>query len=53
VDFSARKIHLETMLERDTVKDVALPDPNFQKPITIGAGVVSFLSVLGWYWVFG
>ena len=35
------------------IKDLAFPDPNFQKPITIGAGIASFLSVLGWYWVFG
>ena len=34
------------------IKDLAFPDPNFQKPITIGAGIASFLSVLGWYWVF-
>src|SRR5262252_923752 len=35
------------------VKDLAFPDPNFQKRITIGAGIASFVSVLGWYWVFG
>src|SRR5262245_24389787 len=35
------------------IKDRAFPDPNFQKRITIGAGVASFVSVLGWYWVFG
>src|SRR5215468_8701616 len=35
------------------IKDLAFPDPNFQKRITIGAGIASFASVLGWYWVFG
>jgi len=35
------------------VKDVAFPDPNFQKRVTIGAGIATFVSVLGWYWVFG
>jgi protein-S-isoprenylcysteine O-methyltransferase Ste14 len=35
------------------IKDLAFPDPNFHKRITVGAGIASFLSVLGWYWVFG
>ena len=35
------------------IKDLTFPDPSFHKRITIGAGIVSFLSVLGWYWVFG
>jgi protein-S-isoprenylcysteine O-methyltransferase Ste14 len=35
------------------IKDLVFPDPNFQRSITIGAGIASFLSVLGWYWVFG
>jgi protein-S-isoprenylcysteine O-methyltransferase Ste14 len=35
------------------IKVLAFPDPNFQKSITIGAGIASFLGVLGWYWVFG
>jgi protein-S-isoprenylcysteine O-methyltransferase Ste14 len=35
------------------IKDLAFPDPNFHKRITIGAGIASFLSVLGWYWIFG
>jgi protein-S-isoprenylcysteine O-methyltransferase Ste14 len=35
------------------IKDMAFPDRNFQKRITIGAGIASFVSVLGWYWVFG
>jgi protein-S-isoprenylcysteine O-methyltransferase Ste14 len=35
------------------IKDFAFPDPSFHKRITIGAGIASFLSVLGWYWVFG
>src|SRR6516164_9080930 len=35
------------------VKDLAFPDSNFHKRITIGAGIASFLTVLGWYWLFG
>src|SRR5262249_13884983 len=35
------------------IKDAAFPDPNFHKRITIGAGVASLLTVLGWYWLFG
>jgi len=35
------------------VKDLVCPDPNFQKPITVGAAIASFLTVLGWYWMFG
>ena len=35
------------------VKDVAFPDPAWQKRITIGGGVMAFAAVLGWYWVFG
>jgi hypothetical protein len=35
------------------IKDAAFPDPSFQKPATVGAGIASVLSVLGWYWVFG
>ncbi|MGH8541810.1 MAG: methyltransferase family protein [Stenotrophobium sp.] len=35
------------------LKDTAFPDPNWQKRITIGGGINSFLGVLGWYWVFG
>lgn len=35
------------------IKDMAFPDPNWQKRITIGGGINAFLSVLGWYWVFG
>ena len=38
---------------RNILKDVAFPDPNWQKPITIGGGINAFLGVLGWYWVFG
>jgi hypothetical protein len=30
------------------MKDVTFPDPNLHKRITIGAGIASFLSVLGW-----
>ena len=35
------------------IKDMAFPDPNWQRRITIGGGVNAFLAVLGWYWVFG
>jgi protein-S-isoprenylcysteine O-methyltransferase Ste14 len=35
------------------VKDLAFPDPAWQRRITIGGGINAFLSVLGWYWVFG
>jgi protein-S-isoprenylcysteine O-methyltransferase Ste14 len=35
------------------LKDVAFPDPNWQKRITIAGGLNAFLGVLGWYWVFG
>ena len=35
------------------IKDVAFPDPGWQKRITIGGGINAFLGVLGWYWVFG
>lgn len=35
------------------LKDVAFPDPNWQKKITIGGGINAFVGVLGWYWVFG
>jgi protein-S-isoprenylcysteine O-methyltransferase Ste14 len=35
------------------IKDLTFPDPNFHKRITIGAGIATFFSVLGWYWVFG
>ena len=35
------------------LKDVAFPDPNWQRRITIGGGINAFVTVLGWYWVFG
>lgn len=35
------------------IKDMAFPDANWQVKITIGGGINAFLSVLGWYWVFG
>ena len=35
------------------VKDFAFPDSTFHRRITIGAGIASFLTVLGWYWLFG
>jgi protein-S-isoprenylcysteine O-methyltransferase Ste14 len=35
------------------IKDVTFPDPGWQVRITLAGGVMSFLGVLGWYWVFG
>ena len=35
------------------IKDLAFPDSSFPRPATVGAGIASFLSVLGWYWIFG
>ena len=35
------------------IKDLAFPDPAWQRRITIVGGINAFLSVLGWYWVFG
>jgi protein-S-isoprenylcysteine O-methyltransferase Ste14 len=35
------------------IKDLAFPDPAWQRRITIGGGLMAFASVLGWYWVFG
>jgi protein-S-isoprenylcysteine O-methyltransferase Ste14 len=35
------------------LKDVAFPDPNWQRRITIAGGINAFVGVLGWYWVFG
>jgi protein-S-isoprenylcysteine O-methyltransferase Ste14 len=32
---------------------MAFPDPAWQVRITLGGGVVAFVGVLGWYWVFG
>ena len=35
------------------LKDVAFPDPSWQRRITIAGGINAFLGALGWYWVFG
>ena len=35
------------------MKDVAFPDASWQQRVTLGGGINAFLSVLGWYWVFG
>jgi protein-S-isoprenylcysteine O-methyltransferase Ste14 len=35
------------------VKDRAFPDAKFHRPSTIGAGIASLITVLGWYWVLG
>jgi protein-S-isoprenylcysteine O-methyltransferase Ste14 len=35
------------------IKDLAFPDPSWQHRITVGGSINAFLSVLGWYWVFG
>jgi protein-S-isoprenylcysteine O-methyltransferase Ste14 len=34
-------------------KDLTFPDPSWQRWVTVGGGINTFLSVLGWYWVFG
>ena len=35
------------------VKDLAFPDAKFQERATIGAGIASLMTVLGWYWLLG
>ena len=35
------------------IKDMAFPDPGWQVRITLGGAIMSFVGVLGWYWVFG
>lgn len=35
------------------MKDAAFPDANWQKRVTFGAVIVSFLAVLGPYWIIG
>jgi protein-S-isoprenylcysteine O-methyltransferase Ste14 len=35
------------------IKDVAFPDRSWQTRLTILGGINAFISVLGWYWVFG
>jgi len=35
------------------IKDLAFPDPSWQRKVTIGGAVNAFIGVLGWYWVFG
>lgn len=35
------------------LKDLAFPDPAWQKRVTIGGGINAFVFVLGWYWAFG
>jgi transposase InsO family protein len=35
------------------IKDLAFPDPSWQRKVTIGGVIIAFVSVLGWYWVFG
>ena len=35
------------------VKDLAFPDAKFHQPATIGAGIASLITVLGWYWLLG
>jgi len=35
------------------LKDMAFPDPNWQRRVTILGGINAFLLVLGPYWVFG
>ena len=35
------------------IKDLAFPDPGWQRRVTIAGGINAFVGVLGWYWVFG
>ena len=35
------------------LKDMAFPDPGWQQRVTIAGGLVSFITVLGPYWLFG
>lgn len=35
------------------VKDLAFPDPAWQRRITIASGLYVFFGVLAWYWAFG
>jgi protein-S-isoprenylcysteine O-methyltransferase Ste14 len=35
------------------LKDLAFPDPGWQRRITIAGGINAFIGALGWYWVFG
>jgi protein-S-isoprenylcysteine O-methyltransferase Ste14 len=35
------------------IKDLAFPDPGWQRRITVAGGINAFFGVLGWYWVFG
>ena len=35
------------------LKDSCFPDPRWQTKITIGGGLVSFFTVLAWYWLIG
>jgi len=35
------------------IKDLAFPDPAWQRRVTLGGAAMSFVGVLGWYWVFG
>jgi protein-S-isoprenylcysteine O-methyltransferase Ste14 len=35
------------------VKDLAFPDPSWQRKVTIASGLYVFFGVLVWYWAFG
>jgi hypothetical protein len=35
------------------VKDLAFPDPAWQRRVTIASGLYAFFGVLVWYWAFG
>ena len=35
------------------MKDLAFPDPSWQRRATIGSGLIVFFGVLAWYWSFG
>ena len=35
------------------IKDLCFPDQGWQKKVTIAGGLMAFMAVLLWYWVFG
>jgi protein-S-isoprenylcysteine O-methyltransferase Ste14 len=35
------------------LKDVCFPDPRWQQRVTVAGGLVSFFTVLAWYWLIG
>jgi protein-S-isoprenylcysteine O-methyltransferase Ste14 len=58
INYTSSAVWVYTAMQRSyglvwTLKDMAFPDPNWQRRVTIGGGINAFLGVLGWYWVFG